>query len=155
MNLGWAMARGRVVGGTRATRALATSRRAGGRERVRGARAAASGSGGEDVGAAGESKSLENLKSALNNARTNLDEQTSPGAGLESAEEQAEAAFADLLLTSLDDGREADLSELAESGTMPEEATGRKSKNWLGDMQQLFGALAGGAHIVKKEDGRV
>ena len=153
MNLGWAMARGRVVGGTRATRALATSRRAGGRGRVRGSRGAASGSGGED--SAGESKSLENLKSALNNARTNLDEQTSPGAGLESAEEQAEAAFADLLLTSLDDGREADLSELAESGTMPEEATGRKSKNWLGDMQQLFGALAGGAHIVKKEDGRV
>ena len=145
------MARG-LVGGTRATRALATSRRAGGRERVRGARAAASGSGGED--SAGESKSLENLKSALNNARTNLDEQTSPGAGLESAEEQAEAAFADLLLTSLDDGREADLSELAESGTMPEEAT-RQRGNWLGDMQQLFGALAGGAHIVKKEDGRV
>lgn len=37
------------------------------------------------------------------NARVNMAEGRSPGAGLESAFDQAEAAFADLIVTSVDD----------------------------------------------------
>ena len=37
------------------------------------------------------------------NARANLAEGRSPGAGLESAFDQADAAFADLIVTSVDD----------------------------------------------------
>eukprot|EP00611_Tribonema_gayanum_P028410 TRINITY_DN72_c0_g1_i1.p2 TRINITY_DN72_c0_g1~~TRINITY_DN72_c0_g1_i1.p2 ORF type:complete len:136 (-),score=29.80 TRINITY_DN72_c0_g1_i1:1095-1502(-) len=42
------------------------------------------------------------LAKALDNARRNLEEGKSPGAGLATAEEQADAAYADLILTSVD-----------------------------------------------------
>lgn len=42
------------------------------------------------------------LNKAIANARTNLAEGRSPGAGLESAFDQADAAFADLIVTSVD-----------------------------------------------------
>lgn len=42
------------------------------------------------------------LNKAIANARTNLAEGRSPGAGLESAFDQADAAFADLVVTSVD-----------------------------------------------------
>ena len=43
------------------------------------------------------------LNKAMTNARVNLAEGRSPGAGLESAFDQADAAFADLIVTSVDD----------------------------------------------------
>ena len=43
------------------------------------------------------------LDTAMANARVNMAEGRSPGAGLESAFDQAEAAFADLIVTSVDD----------------------------------------------------
>lgn len=39
----------------------------------------------------------------MKNARANLAEGRSPGAGLESAYDQADAAFADLIVTSVDE----------------------------------------------------
>jgi hypothetical protein len=42
-----------------------------------------------------------NLESALANARANLEAGVSPGAGLATADEQADAAYADLILTSV------------------------------------------------------
>lgn len=81
----------------------------------------------------------------------------SPGAGLGTAEEQAEAAYADLIATSTDgrDLSEEEVARLAEGGEMSEAEKGRKSRGLLGDMKELFGALGGGAHIVRKEDGRI
>lgn len=43
------------------------------------------------------------LDTAMSNARANLAEGRSPGAGLKSAYDQADAAFADLIVTSVDD----------------------------------------------------
>lgn len=43
------------------------------------------------------------LERAIENARANLAAGKSPGAGLESAYDQADAAFADLIVTSVDD----------------------------------------------------
>lgn len=43
------------------------------------------------------------LEKAMANARVNLAEGKSPGAGLDSAFDQADAAFADLIVTSVDD----------------------------------------------------
>ena len=45
---------------------------------------------------------LIDLRSGIKNARDNLEAKTSPGAGLATAEEQAEAAYADLIVTSID-----------------------------------------------------
>jgi hypothetical protein len=42
-----------------------------------------------------------NLETALANARANLEAGVSPGAGLATADEQADAAYADLILTSV------------------------------------------------------
>jgi hypothetical protein len=42
-----------------------------------------------------------NLEAALANARANLEAGVSPGAGLATADEQADAAYADLILTSV------------------------------------------------------
>lgn len=50
----------------------------------------------------GESGDID-LNEAMANARANLAEGRSPGAGLESAFDQADAAFADLIVTSVDD----------------------------------------------------
>ncbi|CAN0035693.1 unnamed protein product [Ectocarpus sp. 13 AM-2016] len=84
-------------------------------------------------------------------------EGTSPGAGLESAFDQADAAFADLIVTSVDDQGvtldDEEMQELAQSGMMDQVSTSKKSKGLFGDMKDVFGALSGGAHIVKREDG--
>jgi hypothetical protein len=60
----------------------------------------------------------------------------------------------DLLLTSMGgdtDGTSGEeLADLQEGGTMPDSAIQQK-----GGVMDLFKALAGGAHIVKQEDGRV
>eukprot|EP00903_Cladosiphon_okamuranus_P010858 g10256.t1 len=97
------------------------------------------------------------LISAMANARANLAAGTSPGAGLESAFEQADAAFADLIVTSVDSQGvhldDKDVQELAEGGSMDKTSTSKKSKGLFGDMSDVLGALSGGAHIVRREDG--
>ncbi|CAM9167010.1 unnamed protein product [Hapterophycus canaliculatus] len=95
----------------------------------------------------------------MQNARANLAAGTSPGAGLESAFDQADAAFADLIVTSIDDQgvtlNDEDVQELAKSGMMDKKSTSKKSKGLFGDVSDMFGALSGGAHIVKRDDGTV
>lgn len=82
----------------------------------------------------------------------------SPGAGLATAEEQAEAAYADLINTSMDQrGLELskdDVEALANGGTMWERgSTERRTGGLLGNLLNVFGALIGGAHIEKNEFG--
>lgn len=83
----------------------------------------------------------------------------SPGAGLRDAEAQAEAAFADMINTTVDVTGEqlsgTALNRLAEGGRMDEESTSKKSAGLFGDIKDLFGALSKGAHIVKQKGGRV
>ena len=83
----------------------------------------------------------------------------SPGAGLKDAEAQAEAAFADMINTTVDVTGESlgsdALEELALGGTMDAASKGKKSGSLLDDVVGLFGALSKGAHIVKQKGGRV
>eukprot|EP00237_Pycnococcus_provasolii_P010405 CAMPEP_0198710686 /NCGR_PEP_ID=MMETSP1471-20131121/2932_1 /TAXON_ID=41880 /ORGANISM="Pycnococcus provasolii, Strain RCC733" /LENGTH=205 /DNA_ID=CAMNT_0044470369 /DNA_START=69 /DNA_END=686 /DNA_ORIENTATION=- len=107
-----------------------------------------------------EETSEETLEFAMSNARKNSLEGLSPGAGLMTAEEQAEAAFADLINTSLDGADRnaltgAEITELSEGGRMDEGSKARKSGGLLADVVGLFEALSKGAHIVKQKDGRV
>ncbi|CAM9329820.1 unnamed protein product [Choristocarpus tenellus] len=132
------------------------------------------------------------LKKAISDARNNLAEGTSPGAGLEDPFAQADAAYADLIVTSIDsqglDLSEEDVflsafvsstsqgvivlrcptlsptcaarnrqevDELAQAGMMDTESTSKKSKGLFGDIKDVFGALGGGAHIVKRDDSSV
>lgn len=99
------------------------------------------------------------IAEAMAAARTCEASGLSPGAGLRDAEAQAEAAFADMINTTVDvTGEElsgAALSRLAEGGRMDQESTSKKSAGLLGDIKDLFGALSKGAHIVKQKGGRV
>eukprot|EP00638_Chattonella_subsalsa_P002838 CAMPEP_0117758670 /NCGR_PEP_ID=MMETSP0947-20121206/15536_1 /TAXON_ID=44440 /ORGANISM="Chattonella subsalsa, Strain CCMP2191" /LENGTH=89 /DNA_ID=CAMNT_0005578941 /DNA_START=280 /DNA_END=549 /DNA_ORIENTATION=+ len=84
----------------------------------------------------------------------------SPGAGLATADEQSDAAYADLINTCVDQQKlslnQYDIDDLAQGGTMWEQGvTKKKSKGILGDLGDVFKALAGGAHIERKEDGRI
>lgn len=98
---------------------------------------------------------------AFRNARKNLDEKSSPGAGLETADEQAQAAYADLIITTFDqrgineDMTEEDLKKLMKAGTMWEnEATTQNNKIGIfGDFLNVFKAFMGGAHIEKNKFG--
>eukprot|EP00793_Prasinoderma_coloniale_P000749 PRCOL_00003899-RA len=90
---------------------------------------------------------------SLQKAKECVDAGVSPGAGLGlSAEEQADAAFADLILTSSDGDAGAleagELEELASGGKM----AGAQEK---GGIWGLLGALSGGAHIVRRKDGSI
>ncbi|KAG5188825.1 hypothetical protein JKP88DRAFT_25051 [Tribonema minus] len=99
------------------------------------------------------------LAKALDNARRNLEEGKSPGAGLATAEEQADAAYADLILTSVDQKHlslgDEDLAELTKAGMMDSKSTSRRSRGWAGDIADVFNALKGGAHIQRQKDGRI
>jgi hypothetical protein len=83
----------------------------------------------------------------------------SPGAGLATAEEQADAAYADLINTTMDQQgvdklSENELSELSKGSTMWESgAKTQRKKGLLADFGNLWGALSGGAHIEKNEFG--
>jgi len=75
---------------------------------------------------------------------------------LPTAEEQADAAFDDLLLTSLVAGpqsqatAETTLEKAREQAqAQSEDWTAAKSKGAFWELQQLFGALSGGAHITR------
>lgn len=107
--------------------------------------------------AMGDDDTTIDLEGAMAAARRNLEERKSPGAGLESAYDQATAAFADLILTSVDDQGVSldteDVKALAKGGMMDKKDTTNKSKGLFGDIIDVFRALSGGAHIVKREDG--
>jgi len=84
----------------------------------------------------------------------------SPGANLPSAEEQADAAFADLIIASMDQQGIKELSDddliaIARGGSMWEESsTNRRNQlGFLGDLTNALFALFGGAHIEKNKYG--
>jgi len=99
------------------------------------------------------------ISAAMANARACEDEGMSPGAGLLDAEAQAEAAFADMINTTVDVTGEAleegEREALARGGRMDDESTSKKSGTILDDVRDLFGALSKGAHIVRQKNGRV
>ena len=76
----------------------------------------------------------ENLKSAMMNARKNQISNKSPGSGLGTADEQSDAAYADLINTSIDyQGKElseADLHELAKGSHMWENNAKKKVRHF-------------------------
>jgi hypothetical protein len=99
------------------------------------------------------------LTEAMQNARDCASSGLSPGAGLATADEQADAAYADLINTSMDQRAIDELSlddvkALQKGGKMWEKDAKQVNKLGLvGDVMKLFGALAGGAHIEKNEFG--
>jgi hypothetical protein len=102
----------------------------------------------------------ENFIKSLQNARKNQRMNLSPGANLATAEEQADAAYADLINASLEQSNRSELTvdeiaNLSRGGRMWEKgSTSKKNKaGILGDLISVFEALSGGAHIVKNEYG--
>ena len=99
------------------------------------------------------------LTESLLKARECADAGLSPGAGLSTADEQSDAAYADLILGSMDQQGideldEARLRELSQAARMWEPtAKPRRSFGLLGDLGTLWTALSGGAHIVKNKYG--
>ena len=100
------------------------------------------------------------LAESLLRAKECADAGLSPGAGLASADEQSDAAYADLILGSMDQQRieqldAARLEELAQGARMWEAdaKVRRRSFGVLGDLSNLWAALSGGAHIVKNKYG--
>ena len=82
----------------------------------------------------------------------------SPGAGLPTAEEQAEAAYADLINTSVSQRglslSDSDKNKLAKGGRMWEEgSTSKNSGGLIQNVKNVMEALSGGAHINKNEYG--
>jgi len=113
---------------------------------------------GETTASQSSEGEVESIQKALRDARQNLSDGKSPGAGLESIEDQAAAAYADLINTSM--GFDGDLSEedaegFAQGGMMDEGSKSKRGKGLFGDAMDIFGALGKGAHIVKQKDGRV
>ena len=102
---------------------------------------------------------VEEISKAMSDARVCEESGLSPGAGLADADAQADAAFADMINTTIDVTGEAldseELSRLSRAGRMDEESKSKKSGGILGDVKDLFGALSKGAHIVKQKGGRV
>lgn len=47
------------------------------------------------------------------------------------------------------------MQDLAKGGMMEEGDTEKKSKGFFGDLSDVLQALGGGAHIVRREDGRL
>ena len=104
--------------------------------------------------------SAEDTSKAMAAARQCAAKGLSPGAGLETADEQADAAYADLINTSIDQRgielSQNDLKELNKGGKMWEKGatTGDKRKlGLLSDLGNVFKALSGGAHIEKNKFG--
>ena len=103
---------------------------------------------------------LESIKKAMDNARKSSMGGVSPGAQCLSADEQSDAAYADLINTSMDQRGIDNLSEeelelLEQGGRMWEDGSKeKKNKNGaLGDIFNALKALSGGAHIEKNEYG--
>ena len=103
---------------------------------------------------------MDTLQVAMQKARACSRAGLSPGAGLGSADEQSDAAYADLILTSMtqrgiEELDEEDRKELTKGGTMWESgALSQENKIGIwGDMFNLWRAFWGGAHIVKNKFG--
>ena len=113
----------------------------------------------EQNGSNSNSKSNnKNMDKAMSAAKECERNGLSPGAGLPTAEEQAEAAYADLIKTSVSQRgislSDSDKSELAKGGRMWEEgSTSKNSGGLLQNMKNVVEALSGGAHISKNEYG--
>jgi hypothetical protein len=97
-----------------------------------------------------EQEEKDRTRTAMENARMNSAKRMSPGAGLPTAEEQAEAAFADMINTSMDQRgieslSEGELENLSRGGQMWEKGSTTQKRKFglLGDVMNLFGALAG------------
>lgn len=100
------------------------------------------------------------LSKALENARMNIQQNVSPGAGLLTADEQSDAAYADLINTSMEQRRvdrltPEQLVELEKGGTMWETdaKTKKNSKSIIGDITNVLSAFFGGAQIEKNKYG--
>eukprot|EP00597_Dinobryon_sp_UTEXLB2267_P006830 CAMPEP_0170096892 /NCGR_PEP_ID=MMETSP0019_2-20121128/28874_1 /TAXON_ID=98059 /ORGANISM="Dinobryon sp., Strain UTEXLB2267" /LENGTH=98 /DNA_ID=CAMNT_0010319005 /DNA_START=584 /DNA_END=880 /DNA_ORIENTATION=+ len=96
----------------------------------------------------------------MKDARNNLLNKSSPGAGLDTADEQSDAAYADLINTSMDQRGIESLSKeellaLSKGGYMWEKdaKVQKRSFGLLGDLMNVIGAVAGGAQIEKNEFG--
>lgn len=95
---------------------------------------------------------------AMTNARNCESAGLSPGAGLATADEQADAAYADLINTSMDQRglelSEDDIKALTKGGKMWESgSTTERTQGLFGNLKNVFTALSGGAHIEKNEFG--
>jgi hypothetical protein len=109
----------------------------------------------------GSNSESKTLKKALEQAKVNRDNLMSPGAGVDDAFEAADAAYADLILTSVDNRElelgDEDLKDLERGGTMWEDGAkdrvNSKKGGFVGDVFNALSALAGGAHIVKDKNG--
>ncbi|CAM9741290.1 unnamed protein product, partial [Heterosigma akashiwo] len=105
-------------------------------------------------------KISEKLQAAMENARKNQEAGYSPGAGLKTADEQSDAAYADLINTCIDQQgislSSDEVDGLAKGGTMWEDGQkAKKGKGLFGDMVDVFKALGGGAHITRRDDGSI
>jgi len=101
------------------------------------------------------------LEKAMSNARENAAKGLSPGAGLATADEQSDAAYADLINTSMDQKgidqlEQNELEALDKGGRMWEKGSKEKGSKRFGILSNLFDvaeALSGGAHIQKNKYG--
>ena len=100
------------------------------------------------------------LVKALNNARNSTIQGLSPGADLLTADEQSDAAYADLINTSMDQRgikelTDKDLIALELGGKMWEVESKSKTnkKGLIGDIFNVIKAVSGGAQIVKNKYG--
>ena len=105
------------------------------------------------------------VRAAMANARKNLAEGTSPGAGLASSEDQANAAFADMLVVSSDNARvgasmgrgglsDAELEELGGTGASMEAAADAqkgRSRGLVASLVTLANVLAKGGTVRRDE----
>ena len=101
----------------------------------------------------------QNIKAAMAKARDIAERGGSPGAGLD-AFAAADAAYADLINTSMDQRRIGSLSDdeleaLSKGGEMWESgAVNQTGRGVLGDFRSALTALFGGAQIVKDKFGQ-
>ena len=100
------------------------------------------------------------LEKAMENARNCAARGLSPGAGLLTADEQSDAAYADLINTSMDQKgiqelQANELQALEKGGKMWEKGSKDKKGRFgiFSDLLSVAEALAGGAHITKNEYG--
>ena len=105
------------------------------------------------------SAASDSLEKSLLNAKRNIETKSSPGANLQTADEQADAAFADIIYSSMQQRGITELSKgdkelLAKGATMWEKgAKDEKKTSLIGNIMSVFEALSGGAHITKNEFG--
>ena len=105
-----------------------------------------------------DQNNVSSLTKSMLDARKCETSKLSPGAGLPTADEQSDAAYADLINTSIDqrklDISNEDIKSLEKGGTMWEKSSRNSPKmGILGAAAELFKALSGGAHIEKNKFG--